>query len=99
MAGQLALGENAEAQAVECWKKAIALCEPLPPAVVRATSAAEVGRALAAVVRKRGQESQARSLEEQSHRWEHGLPAPDARSPGSARPDASTPQPTNETTP
>ena len=52
--------------AVDCWKRALALAEPLEPELAKLTSAAEVARALAAVCRKRGLSAQADSLEQKS---------------------------------
>ena len=66
MAGQLALDARLEASAVECWKRALALAEPMEADAAQATSAAEIGRALAAIFRKRGQPAQAHSLEQRS---------------------------------
>jgi tetratricopeptide (TPR) repeat protein len=72
MAGQLALDAKLDGSAVECWKRALAVAGELDPAVAKATSAAEVARALAAVCRKRGLRAQADELERRSIAIEQG---------------------------
>lgn len=74
MAGQLAVEARLEQSAVECWKRALRLAEPLEPKVAQLTSAAEIGRALAALCRKRGLAAQAASLEQQAVDIELGAP-------------------------
>ena len=72
MAGQLALDAKLDGSAVECWKRALAVAGELDPAVAKATSAAEVARALAAVCRKRGLRAQADELDRRSIAIEQG---------------------------
>jgi tetratricopeptide (TPR) repeat protein len=74
MAGQLAVDHGSTEAAVASWKRALAVAEPLPPEEAKGTSAAEVARGLALVMRKNRQHAQADSLEELSCRLEHGLP-------------------------
>jgi len=74
MAGQLAVDHGSTDGAITAWKRALAVAEPLPPAEVKGTSAAEVARGLAAVLRKNRLHAQADSLEETSCRLEQGLP-------------------------
>jgi len=77
MAGQLALDNKSNEASVTCWKRAMAVIEPLTPAEAKATSAPEVARGLASLLRKNRLHAQADSLEETAYRIEQGLP-PDA---------------------
>jgi tetratricopeptide (TPR) repeat protein len=76
IAGQLALDQGAEGPATQYWQRALQLAQPLEAKTAKATGAAEVARALAAVCRKRGLIPQAESLERQGFEFEHGLGKP-----------------------
>jgi tetratricopeptide (TPR) repeat protein len=72
MTGQVALDAGLETQAVESWRTAIEIAQAEEAGVVKASSAAEVARALAAVCRRHGLDAQADALEDQSRRIEAG---------------------------
>jgi len=74
MAGQLAVDHGSNDGAITAWKRALAVAGPMLPEEVKGTSAAEVARGLAAVLRKNRLHPQADSLEEMSCRMEQGLP-------------------------
>ena len=74
MAGQLAVDHGSNDGAITAWKRALAVAEPMQPAEAKGTSAAEVARGLAAVLRKNRLYAQADSLEEMGCRLEQGLP-------------------------
>jgi tetratricopeptide (TPR) repeat protein len=75
IAGQLAVDHGSNEAAIASWKRALAVAEPLPPEEAKGTSAAEVARGLAAVLRKNNLHAQANSMEETSCRLEHGMHA------------------------
>lgn len=66
MAGQVLLEAGREQQAAQAFREALALAEAAPPPEARASSAPEAARALAAVCRRRGLETQACALEAQA---------------------------------
>jgi hypothetical protein len=66
LAGQLALDAGLETSAVECWKKALALADPLDPALAKVTGAPQTALALAARCRRHGLNAQAKALEERA---------------------------------
>jgi hypothetical protein len=66
LAGQLALDAGLETSAVECWKRALALADPLDPALAKVTSAPQTALALAAMCRRHGLNAQAKALEERA---------------------------------
>jgi len=74
MAGQLAVDHASTDAAIASWKRALAVAEPLSPEQAKGTSAAEVARGLATVLRKNRLHAQADSMEEMSCRLEHGMP-------------------------
>ncbi len=63
MAGQLRLEARDEAGATACWRHALALSDEAPPPEAKASSAAEVAAALAALCRAQGLDAQARALD------------------------------------
>jgi tetratricopeptide (TPR) repeat protein len=75
MAGQLAIDNKSNEAAVTAWKRALAVVAPLSANEAKGTSAAEVARGLASILRKSRQIPQAESLEATAYRIEHGLPA------------------------
>ena len=74
MAGQLAVDHGSTDAAITAWTRALAVAGHLPPEEAKGTSAAEVARGLAVVLRKKNLHVQADSMEETSCRLEHGMP-------------------------
>ena len=72
LAGQAWADMGKAPQATQAWRSALAVAETAPEAEVKASSAAETARALAALCRKHGLTAQAQSLEAQSLQLEHG---------------------------
>ena len=59
----LLLEARDEAGATACWRHALALSDEAPPPEAKASSAAEVAAALAALCRAQGLDAQARALD------------------------------------
>jgi tetratricopeptide (TPR) repeat protein len=76
LAGQAWADLGKGSLATQAWRSALAVAEKAPQEEVKASSAAETARALAALCRKHGLAAQAQSLEEQSLRLEHGEELP-----------------------
>ena len=72
LSGQLRADARDTETAIKVWTEAMAIAGALPPDQGPSSSAPLVARSLAAVCRKRGMHEQARALEQQADRLEHG---------------------------
>jgi tetratricopeptide (TPR) repeat protein len=72
-AGQLAYGLKAYDAALQSWLRGLKVTAGMKPKDVQATSAAEMSRGTAAILRSRGQSAEAQEFEQRAFRYEHGL--------------------------
>lgn len=79
-AGQLAYNVSAFDAALKAWTRALKLADAMDPKQVKATTAAEAARGVAAILQSGGQTIDATRFQERAYRYEQGLP-PDAPIP------------------